>query len=139
MMNITNTGNLVTELLAEMTVFCVQQMCVVSAMSWAYVRLAGYQHLKTATFKHVTCSNSAQISKIAVGTAFVQSIPGSFCRLLCRGFPSESFQKEHTLLSIACQLVGDKAGAALSKYHMHIHASPAPAPSCQNFEIGLCW
>jgi len=122
-----------------MTVFCRQQMCTVSAVSWAYVRFAGCQHLKTAAFKHITCSNSVQISKIVVGTVFVQSIPGSFCRLLCRGFPSECFQKNGTLLSIVCQLVRDKAGAALSKYHMHIRASPAPAPSCQDVETGLCW
>lgn len=94
MMNISSTGNLVTKQLAETTVFCVQQMCAVPAVSWAYVRFAGCQNLKTTAFKHITCSNSVQISKIVVGTAFVQSIPESFCRLLYRGFPSEYFQKE---------------------------------------------
>lgn len=137
-LNISSTENLVTKQLTEMTVLCTEQMCTIAAVSWAYVRLAGCQHLKTAAFKHITCSNSVRISKIVVGTVFVQSIPESFCRLLCRGFPSECFQNG-ILLSIVCQLVRDKAGAALSKYHMHIHASPVPAPSCQDGEAGLCW
>lgn len=51
-------------------------------------------------------------------------------------------RKNGTLLSIVCQLVRDKAGAAPSKYHMHIHAFSAPSPApryCQDCEIGLCW
>lgn len=98
------------------------------AVTWAYVRLAGCKNLKTTAFKHITCSNSVQISKIVLGIVFMQLIPESFCQLLCRGFPSEDFQKEWHFAFHSLPAGQRKAGAALSKYHMHIHAFSAPGP-----------